>query len=51
MPSHISLSDLEANAGALTAARVLLAHLGEEMLRHADEAPWPCAADGLVVEL
>lgn len=51
MPSHISLSDLEAHASALTAARVLLTHLGEEMLRHADAAPWPCATDGMVVGL
>lgn len=51
VPAHLSLSDLEAHAGDLTAARVLLTHLGEEMLRHVEDAPWPCANDGLVIGL
>jgi ribonuclease BN (tRNA processing enzyme) len=51
VPFHISLPELQSHASELTARRVVLAHLGREMLRHANEAPWPCVVDGEVIEL
>ena len=51
VPFHISLTELQAQASELSARRMLLTHLGREMLRHVEEAPWPCAADGMVVAL
>jgi ribonuclease BN (tRNA processing enzyme) len=51
VPFHVSLTDLEAHQEELSARRIVLAHLGREMLQHVDEAPWPCAVDGLVIAL
>jgi ribonuclease BN (tRNA processing enzyme) len=51
VPFHISLDDLEQHASGLSARRMLLAHMGEEMLRHTATARWPCAVDGQIVEL
>jgi len=51
VPFHVSLADLEEHREELTAQRIILTHLGGEMLQHTEEAPWPCAADGLVVAL
>jgi ribonuclease BN (tRNA processing enzyme) len=51
VPFHISLGELEENAAALSDRRMLLVHLGEEMLRHAAMVRWPCASDGQVHEV
>jgi ribonuclease BN (tRNA processing enzyme) len=51
VPYHVSLTDLQGHASELSAQRVLLTHLGREMLQHTEQAPWPCAADGMVVAL
>jgi ribonuclease BN (tRNA processing enzyme) len=51
VPFHISLDDLERQASALSARRILLVHMGEEMLQHMATAPWPCAVDGEVVQI
>jgi len=52
VPSHLSLATLRANADRLLARRIVLTHLGPEMLGEpagADE--WERARDGLVITL
>lgn len=51
LSGHLTLDDLRAHAAELTARRIVLNHLGREMLLHAREAPWECAEDGMVIEL
>ena len=51
VPFHISLDDLESHAAALTARQMLLVHMGEDMLAHANRAAWPTAADGQIIAL
>jgi len=51
LPSHLSHGTLLAHAGELHARRILLTHLGPGMLPRASGARWPCAEDGLVLEL
>jgi ribonuclease BN (tRNA processing enzyme) len=51
VPYHISLGELEQHASGLSARRILLIHMGEEMLRHTASSRWACAADGQIVEL
>ncbi len=51
VPYHMNYSDLSDHADELQAKRVVLTHLGPEMLRHKDEIPEECAYDGLVIEL
>jgi ribonuclease BN (tRNA processing enzyme) len=51
VPWHLTLDDLRTHAHELTARRILLTHLGQDMLQHMNEAPWPCARDGEVVEV
>jgi len=50
-PGHLSLGQLRAHASDLTARRVVLNHLGPEMVLHRTEAPWDCAEDGMVIEV
>lgn len=50
-PGHLSLDTLRAHAPEITARRVVLNHMGPEMVRHTSEAPWGCAEDGMVVEV
>jgi ribonuclease BN (tRNA processing enzyme) len=49
--SHLSLATLRRHADRLMARRVVLTHLGPEMLAHPDAADWECAHDGLVITL
>jgi ribonuclease BN (tRNA processing enzyme) len=49
VPGHLSHSVLEAHAGELTAARIVLTHAGPEMLDRRDGGRWPVADDGLVL--
>jgi ribonuclease BN (tRNA processing enzyme) len=49
--SHLSYAELSAHASELEAVRMVLTHLGPGMLAHAAEARWPCADDGLVIEV
>jgi ribonuclease BN (tRNA processing enzyme) len=51
VPYHISLDQLEQHASGLSARRMLLVHMGEEMLKHMAPARWACAADGQIVDL
>lgn len=50
-PGHLSLDDLRAHAPELSARRIVLTHMGREMLEHAQEAPFDLATDGLVIEV
>lgn len=50
-PSHLDHATLSAHAAAIDCRRVVLTHLGAEMLAHRHEARWPCADDGMVIEL
>lgn len=51
VPAHMNYIDLEAHRGELTAKRMILTHMGPEMLAHQDDVAEECAYDGLVVEI
>lgn len=48
---HLNYPDLRAHWDEIEAKRIILTHLGREMLAHQDEIPEECAYDGLVVTL
>lgn len=48
---HLDYATLAAHLDEIAAKRVILTHMGPEMLRHRDEVPLDCARDGLVVEV
>jgi ribonuclease BN (tRNA processing enzyme) len=48
---HLDHATLARNIGRIRARRVILTHLGPEMLAHRNEATTECADDGLVVEV
>jgi ribonuclease BN (tRNA processing enzyme) len=49
--SHMSHTELCEHAAELGGVRLMLTHLGRDVLDHLDELRWPFAEDGLVVEL
>jgi len=49
--NHMSYAALRANAGHLTAKRVVLTHMSADMLSHVGEVSETCAEDGMVVEV
>jgi len=51
VPFHMNYPDLVEHRVELEVKRMVLTHLGPEMLRHKDEIPEECAYDGLVIEL
>ena len=51
VPFHMNYPDLKEHQEELEAKRIVLTHLGPEMLRHKDEVPEECSYDGLVIEL
>ncbi len=51
VPFHMNYPDLIEHRDELQAKRIVLTHLGPEMLRHRYEIPEQCADDGLVIEL
>ena len=51
VPGHQNHRTLSAHLGKIDAKRIILTHMGEEMLTHVDEIPEECAYDGLVVEV
>jgi ribonuclease BN (tRNA processing enzyme) len=51
LASHLSYRELLDHADELEGARTVLTHLGPEALRHAGDMRWPCARDGMVIEL
>lgn len=48
---HMSYPDIQAHKADFAAKRMILTHLGPEMLANADSLPEECARDGLVVNL
>jgi ribonuclease BN (tRNA processing enzyme) len=48
---HVNYSALQANLARLGCKRLLLTHLGEEMLAHEKEISVPIARDGMVIEI
>ena len=51
VPFHMNYPDLMAHREELQAKRIVLTHLGPEMLEHRDEVPEECTYDGLEIEL
>jgi len=49
--SHLSHADLCAHASELGDVRLVLTHLGPDMLAHRSRSRWPCAHDGLIVDV
>ena len=48
---HLNYPDIEANRGALNAKRIVLTHMGPDMLAAADDVPEETAFDGMVITL
>lgn len=48
---HVNFQTLQANLARLQCRRLVLTHLGEEMLAHQDELAVQVAADGMVIEI
>ena len=48
---HLNYPDIQAHREEIGAKRLVLTHLGREMLLHKDEVPEECAYDGLRLEL
>jgi ribonuclease BN (tRNA processing enzyme) len=48
--AHLSLADLARELPRIGAKRVILTHMGEEMLSRLDTVPYETAADGLTIE-
>jgi phosphoribosyl 1,2-cyclic phosphodiesterase len=48
---HLDHATLRAHRDRLDARRIILTHMGPEMLARAAEAGWECAEDGLQVTL
>ena len=51
IPQHLDYAAFRANAARIGAKRVLLTHLGPDMLAHVDDAEHQSAHDGMVVEV
>jgi ribonuclease BN (tRNA processing enzyme) len=49
--THMALSLLEKHLGQIRPKRLVLTHMGEDMLAHRAEVPYETAADGMIVEL
>ncbi|NQV60836.1 MAG: MBL fold metallo-hydrolase [Alphaproteobacteria bacterium] len=48
---HMSYPDIQEHKAGFAAKRMILTHLGPEMLANADRLPEQCAEDGLVIKL
>jgi ribonuclease BN (tRNA processing enzyme) len=51
IPQHLDYAAFRANAARIGAKRVVLTHLGPDMLAHAGEAEHQIARDGLVIDV
>ena len=51
IPQHMDYATLKANLARIGAKRVILTHLGPDMLAHVGDATEPAAADGLAVAI
>jgi ribonuclease BN (tRNA processing enzyme) len=48
---HLDHETVRAHQDELGARRILLTHMGPEMLAHVEDSPFECARDGLVLEI
>ena len=51
VPAHMNYTDLEAHRAELEPKRMILTHMGPEMLAHQNDVAEECAYDGLVVAI
>jgi ribonuclease BN (tRNA processing enzyme) len=51
LPNHLDLTTLLEHKDELRSRRIVLTHMGEDMLAHRDRAPWECAEDGMTLEV
>jgi ribonuclease BN (tRNA processing enzyme) len=51
VPFHMNYPDIRDHREELDAKRIILTHMGPEMLAHIDDVDEECARDGLVIEL
>jgi ribonuclease BN (tRNA processing enzyme) len=51
LPLHLSYAELLDHAAEIEGVRTILTHLGAEMLARTGEARWPCAEDGMVIDV
>lgn len=51
VPTHMTLSSLERHLGQIRPKRLILTHMGHDMLARRAEIPFETAADGMVVEI
>lgn len=49
--AHLSLVELERELPRIDAKRVILTHMGEDMIAHRDRIPYETAADGMTIDL
>jgi ribonuclease BN (tRNA processing enzyme) len=49
LPNHLDLGTLLEHKDELRSRRIVLTHMGEDMLAHRDRAPWECAEDGMTL--
>jgi ribonuclease BN (tRNA processing enzyme) len=49
--NHLSLKTLESHLGAISAKRLILTHMSDDMLGRLDKLPYTAAHDGMIVEL
>jgi len=50
-PNHLDYRTLQRHLGELRARRIILTHLGEEMLANPDRVALTCAEDGMVLDV
>ena len=48
---HLDYANLKGNLGRIGAKRVILTHMGPEMLSHLSDVPEETAEDGMIVEI
>jgi ribonuclease BN (tRNA processing enzyme) len=51
LPNHLDLRTLLEHKDELRSRRIVLTHMGEEMLAHRDQSPWDCAEDGMTLTI
>lgn len=51
VPAHMNYPTFKAHEKELQAKRIVLTHLGPEMLAHIDDVPEECSYDGMVIEV
>jgi ribonuclease BN (tRNA processing enzyme) len=49
--NHLNYKTIEANLARIPAKRIMLTHMGEDMLARRSDVPQLCASDGMAVEL